>query len=94
MEIAGPVKELSPMPQVMQIKNWHVFLTLVLWLVTMAVAFTTLRDDNDEAKRRIRDLEQRPVVTEQQYIDGQHALTQRLDRIENKLDNAEIRPKK
>jgi hypothetical protein len=79
---------------VIQIRNWQVFLTLVLWLVSMAMAYTSLRDDADESKRRIRDLEQRPVVTEQQYQDGQKALTLRLDRIENKLDNAEIRPKR
>jgi hypothetical protein len=78
---------------VIQIRNWQVFLTLVLWLVSMAMAWTSLRDDADESKRRIHDLEQRPVVTEQQYVEGQKAIEQRLDRIEKQLDNAKILPK-
>jgi hypothetical protein len=79
---------------VIQIRNWQVFLTLVLWLVSMAMAWTSLRDDADESKRRIHELEQRPVVTEKQLEDWERSVTQRLDRIENKLDNAEIRPKR
>jgi hypothetical protein len=73
------------------VKNWQVFLTLLLWLVSMAAGFTRLHDHAEESARRIQQLEQRPVVTEQQYADGQRVLTQRLDRIENKLDTAEIR---
>jgi hypothetical protein len=79
---------------VIQIRNWQVFLTLVLWLVSMAMAWTSLRDDADESKRRIHELEQRPIVTEQQFADWERSITQRLDRIENKLDDAEIRPKR
>jgi tetrahydromethanopterin S-methyltransferase subunit G len=85
----------SSLGSVVQVKNWHVLLTLALWLVLVVAAFTTLRDDAEESKRRIHDLEQRPVVTEQQYENGQHGLEQRLDRIERKIDNAsaEIRSK-
>jgi hypothetical protein len=79
---------------VIVVKNWQVFLTLVLWLVTMVAGFTQLHDHAEESSRRIRDLEQRPVVTEQQYVDGQQALTQRLERIEKKLDEADLRAKK
>lgn len=80
--------------KIVQVKNWHVFLLLVSWLVWAVASYTSTRSDLDEAKRRIRDLEMRPVVSEQQYIDGQANLTRRLDRIETKLDNAEIRPKR
>jgi len=79
---------------VIVIKNWQVFLTLVLWLVTMVAGFQQLHDHAEESSRRIRDLEQRPVVTEQQYLDGQKALTDRLTRIENKLDKAELRERR
>ena len=76
---------------VVVVKNWQVLLTLLVWLVTIVAGFTQLHDHAEESARRIEQLEQRPVVTEQQYIDGQHALTQRLDRIENKLDKAQLR---
>lgn len=79
---------------VIVVKNWQVFLTLLLWLVTMVAGFTQLHDHAEESSRRIRDLEQRPVVTQQQYEEGQQALKTRLDRIENKIDNAEIRPRR
>lgn len=79
---------------IVQVKNWHVLITFVMWAVLIVMGYTTLRDDADESKRRIRDLEQRPVVTDQQYRDGQDSLKARLDRIERKLDNAEIKPKK
>lgn len=72
--------------QIVQVKNWHVAMIFLLWIISFTTAFTTLRDENDESKRRIRDLEQRPVVTEQQYEQGQQALTDRLKRIEDKLD--------
>lgn len=76
------------------VKNWQVFLTLLVWLVTIVAGFTQLHDHAEESRRRIEQLEQRPVVTEQQYIDGQNALKTRLDRIENKLDAAEIRARR
>jgi hypothetical protein len=72
--------------KVIQVKSWQVFLTVVFWLVSAVASYTTLRADADESKRRIRDLETRPVVTEQQYLDGQKYLADRLTRIENKLD--------
>jgi hypothetical protein len=71
---------------VVTVKNWHVFLTIASWLVIVAMAFASLRAQNDENERRIRDLELRPAVTQQQYEDGQHVLEQRLDRIERKID--------
>lgn len=76
---------------VITVKNWHVLLTLGTLLVTGAMAFATLRAQSDENERRIRELEQRPSVTLQQYQDGQHVLEQRLDRIERKLDQADVR---
>lgn len=74
---------------VVAVKNWHVVLTLITWLVVCTMAFSSLRAQSDEQERRIRDLEQRPAVTLQQYQDGQHVLEQRLDRIERKLDAAD-----
>jgi hypothetical protein len=72
--------------QVMQVKNWHVVLTLLLWLIGGAMAFATLRAQADETERRVLELEKRPTVTYDQYQDGQQAIKERLTRIENKLD--------
>lgn len=76
---------------VITVKNWHVVLTLLAWLVGCTLAFATLRAQGDENERRIRDLENRPSVTLQQYQEGQRVLEQRLDRIERKLDAADTR---
>ena len=70
------------------VKNWHLLLTLVAWLVLGTLAFANLRAQSDENERRIHDLESRPNVTLQQYQDGQRNLEQRLTRIEDKLDRA------
>ena len=71
---------------VLTVKNWHVLLVLVSWLVLAVMAFTNLRAQAEEEDRRIRDLEAKPTITYQQYADGQHNLEQRLERIERKLD--------
>lgn len=74
---------------VITVKNWHVLLTLITWLVVCTMAFANLRAQGDENERRIKELEQRPSVTLPQYQDGQRALEQRLDRIEGKVDRLE-----
>ena len=74
------------MGKVLQIKSWQVFLTLLLWLMWAVASYTSLRADANESQRRIRDLEQRRVVTEDLYAEGQKALERRLARIEDKLD--------
>jgi hypothetical protein len=76
---------------VVTVKNWHVVLVLVSWLVICTMAFSNLRAQGDENTRRITDLEQKPSVTLQQYQDGQRVLEKRLDRIEGKLDAADAR---
>jgi hypothetical protein len=76
---------------VITVKNWHVMFTLITWLVVCSMAFATLRAQSDENERRIRELEQKPSVTLQQYQDGQRVLEQRLDRIERKLDQADAK---
>ena len=74
---------------VITVKNWHVLLTLITWLVVCTMAFANLRAQGDENERRIKELEQRPSVTLPQYQDGQAALERRLDRIEGKVDRLE-----
>lgn len=78
---------------IMQVKNWHVLLVLLTWLVIAVVSFTTLRIQQDETERRVLELEKRPTVTYDQYKDGQSAIEQRLSRIENKLDAEQARRK-
>ena len=92
--IAGrPRRSLVPSENgsVITVKNWHVILTMAAWLVFGAMAFAALRAQSDENERRIRDLEQKPSVTLQQYQDGQRVLEQRLDRIERKIDATDAR---
>jgi hypothetical protein len=74
---------------VVTVKNWHVLLTLVTWLVICTMAFANLRAQGQENERRIQELEQKPSVTLQQYQEGQRVLEQRLDRIERKIDAVE-----
>jgi TolA-binding protein len=64
-------------------------LTLIGWLVMSVAWLTGIHADADESKRRIRDLETRPVVTEQEYRDEQKMVEQQLQRIEDKLDMME-----
>lgn len=78
----------------MIIKNWHVALTISLWLVLCSMAFATLRAQSDENERRITELEHKPSVTLEQYQEGQRVLEQRLDRIERKLDASTDPPKR
>lgn len=76
----------STFTRVFQVKGWQLVLTLISWLVFSVMWLTNIRADANESQRRIRDLETRPVVTEQQYADGQKNLNERLSRIENKID--------
>lgn len=73
------------------VRNWHVVLTMVTWLVICTMAFMTLKAQGDENERRIQQLELRPTVTLQQYQEGQHNIEQRLDRIERKIDAVDAR---
>ena len=73
------------------VKNWHVILVLVSWLVIGVMGYADLRAQSNENERRIQTLESRPGVTLDQYQDGQHALERRLDRIETKVDDLESR---
>jgi hypothetical protein len=76
----------SSFTRVFQIKGSHIILTLIGWLVMTVVWLTGIHADADESKRRIRDLETRPVVTEQEYRDSQEMLKAQLRRIEDKVD--------
>lgn len=76
----------STFTRVFQVKGWQLVLTLISWLVLSVMWLTNIHADADESKRRIRDLETRPVVTEQEFRDGQDMLEQQLKRIYDKLD--------
>lgn len=71
---------------VLVVKNWHVVIVAVTWLVLGVMAFTELRAEADETSRRVQQLEQREPISYQEYKDGLYPIEQRLDRIEKKLD--------
>lgn len=72
--------------QFVVLKTLHVVLVLLSWIVITVAQFVTLRDQSSDNQRRIEELENRPVVTRDLYENGQRAIEQRLERIENKLD--------
>jgi hypothetical protein len=76
----------STFTRVFQVKGWQLVLTLISWLVFSVMWLTNIRADANESQRRIRDLETRPVVTEQEYRAGQHTLELEMQRIYDKLD--------
>ncbi len=73
------------------LRTLHLILIVLGWVVISVAQFVTLRDQSADNERRIQELETRPVVTREVYENGQKAIEQRLDRIENKLDREQER---
>ena len=71
---------------VIVVKNWHVVLTLVGWLVIASASYASMNAAIAENTRRIQKLEEQPSVTFKQYDAGVTDLKQRLERIERHLD--------
>lgn len=77
----------STSEQFVVIRSWHVLILVISILVSITLFAGNLRDSNDENSRRIRDLEQRPQVS-QQSVDE---LNRRLERLEQRFDAQDLR---
>lgn len=72
-------------PGVTQVKNWHVVLTLVAWLVLSVLQFAAVRA---ETAQNTRDIEQmkKDTVSKDRFDEMKEDILRRLQRIEEKLD--------
>lgn len=70
---------------------------LVVWLLTAGVIYGTMRTEIDNAKQRIRDLEEQHFVpgnqsvTKDQFLEFEKGVLNRLDSIDRKLDRIDRR---
>lgn len=76
--------------QFIVIKNWHVVITLIMLAVGIILNYGSMRSETEQNSRDISDLK-REELTRNVYDTGQAAVEQRLDRIERKIDNADMR---
>ena len=72
--------------QFLVIKSWHTVIIVLSIIVSITLAYASLRDGHDEDARRIHDLEQRPAVSQESIND----LNYRLQRLELKLDRQDL----
>lgn len=72
--------------KVLAVKNWHVVLTLVLWLTMAVASYATANAKITELERRVENLEQQRVSKNEFDIAVQD-IQRRLGRIEDKLDD-------
>jgi hypothetical protein len=70
---------------ILQVKNWHVVLTLVSWLVISVAQFVSVRAQAEETARRVTELE-KSKVEQKQFDELRDDIIRRLDRIESKVD--------
>lgn len=88
---AGEERRLDPPPiqseQFIVVKSWHTLIIVLTVVVGIVLSYGAVRDQTDENTRRIRDLEQRPAVTQQSVDD----LNRRLGRLEDKIDAQDLR---
>jgi hypothetical protein len=77
----------SASEQFVVVKSWHTVLILITLIAGIILSYGSVRDQTDENTRRIRDLEQRPQVS-QQSVDE---LNRRLERLEQRFDTQDLR---
>lgn len=71
--------------KVITVKNWHVALTLLSWLVLSVIQFTIVRA---ETQQNTRDIDQikKEAVSKDRFEELKEDILRRLQRIEDKLD--------
>jgi hypothetical protein len=69
----------------MQIKNWHVILTLIAWLVLSVLQFAAVRAETSQNTRDIEEMK-RDHVSKDRFDELKEDILRRLQRIEDKLD--------
>lgn len=70
---------------VIQIKNWHVVLTLLAWLVLSVLQFAAVRAETSQNSRDIEQMK-RDHVSRDRFDELKEDILRRLQRIEDKLD--------
>lgn len=75
--------------KIVEVKSWQALLTLITMAVLCVLAYARLDSQAAENQRRIMELENRPIVTNPVYENGQRMIEQRLERIERKIDNVD-----
>jgi hypothetical protein len=76
--------------KVFVIKNWHVVLTLISWLVLAAGGYFTIRAQGEQNTRDIERIKQEHISRDQ-FKEFHDDVVGRLDRIERKIDNEQRR---
>lgn len=71
---------------VYQIKGWHLLLTVATLLVTMGVAWGTLRAQVEQNSRDIQDMKQERYVPKADYWRDQDDISKKLDTLSGKID--------
>jgi hypothetical protein len=72
------------------LKLAHVIWIIVSIIFAAGMSYESLRAQTDENTRQIREMQDNRV-TREVYQQGQEATTERLKRIESKLDNQDVR---
>lgn len=84
-------KDLSERPeQFVVVKNWHITIVVLTMLAGIILWAASVKGETEENTRDIQELK-REELTRGVYDMGQRAVEQRLDRIEKKIDNADMR---
>lgn len=71
--------------KLVQVKNWHVILILVLWAFTAIASYASLQAKTDQNSRDIERIRE-DQVSRQEFKEFHDDIIRRLDRIESKVD--------
>lgn len=86
MNLAEPKVNGEKSEQFLIVRSWHVLIVLTGLIVSGVLSYGKLQAQAEESARRVQELEHKPVMTEFEFDNRMRGVEQRLDRIENKLD--------
>lgn len=72
-------------PGIVQVKNWHVILTLLAWLILSVAQFVAVSKTTEQNTRDIEEMK-RDHVSKDRFDELKEDILRRLQRIEDKLD--------
>ena len=74
--------------RVISVRSWQVILMLAVQLIALGIAYGSLTERLANTTRDLQRMEDQRVVTQDDFDAWKLEMMNRMDRIENKIDNA------
>lgn len=70
----------------LQVSIWHVALLLVIQILALGVAYGRLSQGQDDTRKDVVRIEQQRIVSKDEFDDWKVLITERMNRMEGKID--------